>query len=224
MAGASVDCVGNLDLSSGEATAVFFTEHSTNTGNTALLTCGDQIEGLAVTPLGERFYGEPSDAAGNNGIPSGLSVYDYGLFPGNSPERGLMLITNGDHGAVKRGAGSQTGSLQAHDGIPVTLTLQAHSHNLRELSAPTELAPVAAKHNITLAIEGTLLKRARALAARRGLSVSALLADELRALVAEDAAYASAERVAAGLLQDGLPLDGTRITDRAALHDRHRVR
>ena len=35
MAGASVDCVGNLDLSSGEATAVFFAEHSTNTGNTA---------------------------------------------------------------------------------------------------------------------------------------------------------------------------------------------
>ena len=104
------------------------------------------------------------------------------------------------------------------------LTLQALSRNLRELSAPTELAPVAAKHNITLAIEGTLLKRARALAARRGLSVSALLADELRALVAEDAAYASAERTAAGLLQDGLPLGGARVTDRAALHDRHRVR
>ena len=58
---------------------------------------------------------------------------------------------------------------------------------------------MAAKHNITLAIEGTLLKRARALAARRGLSVSALLADELRALVAEDAAYASAERTAANI-------------------------
>ena len=62
--------------------------------------------------------------------------------------------------------------------------------------------------DLRLAIDGTLLKRARALAARRGLSVSAFLADELRALVAEDAAYASAERVAAGLLQDGLPLDG----------------
>jgi len=104
------------------------------------------------------------------------------------------------------------------------LTFQALSRNLRELPAAMELAPVAAKHNITLAIEGTLLKRARALAARRGLSVSALLADELRALVAEDAAYASAERTAAGLLQDGLPLDGARITDRAALHDRHRIR
>ena len=106
----------------------------------------------------------------------------------------------------------------------MNLTPQTRSRNLREQSTPTELAPVAAKHNITLAIEGTLLKRARALAARRGLSVSALLADELRALVAEDAAYASAERVAAGLLQDGLPLAGARVTDRSALHDRHRVR
>jgi len=106
----------------------------------------------------------------------------------------------------------------------MNLTPQIRSRNLRESSTPTEPAPVAAKHNITLAIDGMLLKRARALAARRGLSVSALLANELRALVAEDAAYESAERVAAGLLQDGLPLDGARVTDRATLHDRHRVR
>lgn len=83
---------------------------------------------------------------------------------------------------------------------------------------------MAAKHHITLAIDGALLKAARALAARRGLSVTALLADKLRALVSEDAADASAERVAAGLLLDGLPLGGARVTDRAALHDRHRVR
>ena len=83
---------------------------------------------------------------------------------------------------------------------------------------------MAAKHNITLAIDGTLLKRARALAARRRLSVSALRASELLALVAENAAYASSERVAAELLRNGLPLDGARITDRAALHDRYRVR
>ena len=83
---------------------------------------------------------------------------------------------------------------------------------------------MAVNHNITLAIEGALLKRARALAAQRGLSVSALLADQLHALVAEDAAYASAQRVAAGLLQDGLPFGGARVIDRAALHKRHRDR
>lgn len=83
---------------------------------------------------------------------------------------------------------------------------------------------MAAKQNITLAIDGALLKRARALAARRGLSVSALLADELRALVADDTAYASSRRRAAALLQDGLPLGGARIDDREALHERRRVR
>ena len=41
------------------------------------------------------------------------------------------------------------------------------------------------KHNITVAIEASLLKKARAVAARRGRSVSALLADELRQLVAD---------------------------------------
>lgn len=83
---------------------------------------------------------------------------------------------------------------------------------------------VAAKQNITLAIDGALLKRARAVAARRGLSVSALLADELRALVAEDAAYESARRRAVALLQEGLPLGGARIDDRESLHERRRVR
>jgi len=83
---------------------------------------------------------------------------------------------------------------------------------------------MAAKHNITLAIDGTLLKRARALAARRGLSVSALLADELRGLVDNDSAYESARRRAVALLQDGLSLRGVRIDDRESLHERHRVR
>ena len=50
---------------------------------------------------------------------------------------------------------------------------------------------MTAKHNITLAIEPNLLKKARAVSARRGRSVSALLADELRELVAEDARYSN---------------------------------
>ena len=65
---------------------------------------------------------------------------------------------------------------------------------------------------------------ARAIAARRGLSVSALLADELRAIVADDAAYESARRQAMAALHDGLPLGGAKITDREALHERRRVR
>ena len=83
---------------------------------------------------------------------------------------------------------------------------------------------MAAKQNITVAIDGALLKRARAVAARRGLSVSALLADELRAIVADHSAYESARRQAMAALKDGLPLNGAKITDREALHERRRVR
>lgn len=126
-----------LNLSTGSASAFFFAEHSTNTGNTVLTICGEQIgmnasallarqvnmdviaqdfyfggpgdivEDLTVTPLGERFYGEPSDIAPNSYNPSGLLVYDFGLFPGNTPELGLMLVTNGDRGAGNRGGATQ---------------------------------------------------------------------------------------------------------------------
>ena len=119
------------------APAFFFAEHSTNTGNTVLYICaeqigmnsadllatnvnvdvlaqdfyfggpGDLIEGLTVTPLGERFYGVPSDVAGKSNDSAGLAVYDFGLFPGNSPELGLMLITNGDRGTGNRGGATK---------------------------------------------------------------------------------------------------------------------
>jgi minor extracellular serine protease Vpr len=122
-----------LNLSTGSLSAFFFAEHSTNTGNTALIICGEQIgmnagnlletnvdmdviaqdfyyggpgdivEDLTVTPLGERFYGEPNDVAGKTNDPAGLPVYDFGPFPGNTPELGLMLFTNGDRGTNARG-------------------------------------------------------------------------------------------------------------------------
>lgn len=98
------------------------------------------------------------------------------------------------------------------------------SRSFRERGRPARTLLLAAKQNITVEIDGTLLKRARAIAARRGLSVSALLADELRTLVADDTAYESARRQAVVLLADGLPLGGPRITDRESLHERHRVR
>jgi 2-hydroxychromene-2-carboxylate isomerase len=116
------------------------------------------------------------------------------------------------------------GTVQGHaDGI-MKLTLPQGSRNLRETPCIARSTTMAAKQNITLAIDGALLKRARAVAARRGLSVSALLAAELRALLAEEAAYESARRRAVVLLQDGLPLGGVKIDDRESLHERRRVR
>jgi minor extracellular serine protease Vpr len=126
-----------INLATGAASAFFFAEHSTNTGNTVLIICGEQIgmnaanmlntrvnmdviaqdfyyggpgdivTGLTVTPLGERFFGVANDVAANSYDPAGLAVYDFGPFPGNSPELGLLLFTNGDRGAGNRGGATQ---------------------------------------------------------------------------------------------------------------------
>lgn len=82
---------------------------------------------------------------------------------------------------------------------------------------------MAAKHNITVAIDPGLLKRARAVAARRGRSVSALLADELRELVADDAQYAAARKRALALFSTPLSLGGAPLP-RENLHERRRLR
>ena len=82
---------------------------------------------------------------------------------------------------------------------------------------------MAEKQNITVAIEPALLRKARAIAARRGLSISRLLADELRALVAEDAAYRAAHKRARSLFSSPLPLGG-RSLSREELHDRRGFR
>jgi len=125
------------DLTTHLASGYFYTEHSTNTGNTVLLICGEQvgltgtdmeatnvdiaveaqdwyyegpgdfIDGLTVTPLGEQYYGIPADVPANTYDAAGLYVYDFGLFPGNTPELGLMLFTNGDRGSGARGGATQ---------------------------------------------------------------------------------------------------------------------
>jgi subtilisin family serine protease len=122
-----------LNLATGSASAFFFAEHATNTGNTIMYICGEQVgltgtdmlatsvdmevfaqdwyfggegdlvQGLTVTPLGEQFYGVPNDVAGMIYDPAGLAVFDFGPFPGNTPELGLMLVTNGDRGGGARG-------------------------------------------------------------------------------------------------------------------------
>ena len=78
---------------------------------------------------------------------------------------------------------------------------------------------MTAKHNITVAIEPGLLKKARTVAARRGLSVSALLADELRELVGEDARYTAARKRAISLFATPLALGGTPLA-REVTHER----
>jgi hypothetical protein len=134
-----------IDLATGAADAWFYTEHATNTGNTVLWLCGEQIgmngadlamygagtvvgldvfaadiyyggpgdlvEDLAITPYGEEFYGY---GAGYAPVPdlAGLStdtmyVDWYGTWPGNTPQLGIMLLSNGDRGAGYRGGATE---------------------------------------------------------------------------------------------------------------------
>ncbi len=133
-----------FDLNAGEISAYFFTEHATQTGNTALYVCGEQVgltgsdmlatsvnmtvyaqdfyfggpgdvvAGLVVTPLGERYVGYASDVAG--GTAGEIPVVDYGPWPGNTDELGLFLVTNGD-----RGTGARGGATYATEALLVTV-------------------------------------------------------------------------------------------------------
>ncbi|HEY5758126.1 MAG TPA: hypothetical protein VIU34_20010 [Steroidobacter sp.] len=83
---------------------------------------------------------------------------------------------------------------------------------------------MAEKQNITVAIEPALLKQARALAARRGTSISALLAEELRRLVATDRTYERARKRALELMKTGIGMESGRMENRDEIHDRSRFR
>jgi len=119
------------DTQTEDTTLFFFAEHATNTGNTVLYACaeqlgmsiedlgtttvdatvfaqdfyfggpGDLIEGLAITPGTERYSVTAEDI---EGLSSGsIDVTDNGAFSGNSTEHGLLLFTNGDRGSGARG-------------------------------------------------------------------------------------------------------------------------
>jgi hypothetical protein len=80
------------------------------------------------------------------------------------------------------------------------------------------------KQNITLAIDKRLLKRIRAFAAERGISVSGMLAQELLRIVEREAAYERAKRKAFAHLDAPFHLGGKGITSRQDLHERKNLR
>ena len=128
-----------VNLNTEEYSAVFFVDHSMNTGNTILYFCaeqlgltqmdllstnvgmkvyaqdnfyggdGDMVEGLTVTPGGERYIATTEDLG--PGQAGTVTVSDVGAFDGNSGELGVMLITNGDRGAGNRGGATQASEL-----------------------------------------------------------------------------------------------------------------
>jgi hypothetical protein len=80
------------------------------------------------------------------------------------------------------------------------------------------------KQNITLSMEKKLLKQARAIAAQRGLSVSALLSSELARLVEQEGAYRRAQTSAIARLESPAHLNFVSKPPRESLHDRQNLR
>ncbi len=78
--------------------------------------------------------------------------------------------------------------------------------------------------NITIKVESDLAQEARVLAARRGTSLSRLVAEQLTALVREDQVYAAARRRALSKLRRGYDLDWEKPSEREELHDRESLR
>ena len=80
------------------------------------------------------------------------------------------------------------------------------------------------KRNITLSLDKLLVKRVREIAARRAISVSALVSNELRELVECNEPYKQARTRALALLDAPARLGNARIRTREALHDRKGLR
>ncbi len=75
------------------------------------------------------------------------------------------------------------------------------------------------RQNVTLQLEKELIQKARVVAAKRGTSISGLLAQELERIVGEDEAYEAARRSALAFLDKGFHLGGKKV-NRDELHER----
>lgn len=76
------------------------------------------------------------------------------------------------------------------------------------------------KTNVTLRVDAEVLREAKVLAARKGSSVSRLMAEQLEELVREDREYERAQRRALARLDQGFDLRWTPPASRAELHER----
>lgn len=125
------------NLNEGTIDAFFYAEHATNTANTVLTICaeqvgltgtdmlstnvdmqveafdfyfggpGDVVSDITITPLGEQYYVlDPVDVPGESS--ADVTVLDFGLWPGNTRETGLLLFSNGDRGASDRGGAKES--------------------------------------------------------------------------------------------------------------------
>ena len=79
---------------------------------------------------------------------------------------------------------------------------------------------VPVTQNITVRLNRRILRKAKVLAAKRNISISGLLAEQIEALVGEDEAYEQAQRRALALLEKGFRLGGRIASTRDEWHER----
>jgi len=77
-----------------------------------------------------------------------------------------------------------------------------------------------AAQNLTVRLDKSVVRKARVLAAQRGVSISRLVADTIERLTQEEEAYERAMRGALDDLDDGLSLDGPPYLTRDEAHAR----
>lgn len=78
--------------------------------------------------------------------------------------------------------------------------------------------------NITIKVDADLARDAKVFAARRGTSLSRLVAEQLETLVRSDQTYAEARRRALARLRNGYDMGGERPLGRDEVHDREGLR
>jgi hypothetical protein len=76
------------------------------------------------------------------------------------------------------------------------------------------------KQNLTVSLPQQTIRKAKILAAKRGSSISGLLARQIEILVGEEEAYERAERQATLLLDQGFHLGGVINSSRDEWHKR----
>lgn len=76
------------------------------------------------------------------------------------------------------------------------------------------------KRNITLSLEEDLLKKAKLVAAKKDMSVSGLLTEQLSRVIMEEDQYEASRRKAFTRLKKGLHLGGRILATREELHER----
>ena len=76
------------------------------------------------------------------------------------------------------------------------------------------------KQNVTVSLDQRTVRKAKILAAKRGTSISGMLARQIEDLVGEEEAYERAERQALALLEKGFQLGGVIQASRDELHAR----